>query len=94
MRPLEVRKIKLTTVADADADAKKHCATQHNRHKGEKKETLEVSGSTNGTNVGSEMECTAGAVRAWVWRSNNGGAMEQEFSRRLSVGRMTSEFCT
>jgi hypothetical protein len=88
-----VEKIKVTTIADANACAEERCAV-HNRHKGKKKETLEVSGSTNGTNAGSEMECTAGAVRAWVWRSDNGGVMEQGFSRTLNVGRMTSEFCT
>jgi hypothetical protein len=67
------------------------CATDT---KVKKKETLEVSGSANGTNAGSEMECAAGAVRAWVWRSNDGGVMEQGFSRTLNIGRTTSELCT
>jgi hypothetical protein len=30
-------------------------------------------------------------VRAWVWRSNDGGAMERGFSRTLNIGRMMSE---
>jgi hypothetical protein len=81
------------TIADASACAEEHCAA-HNRHKGEKKETLEVSGSANGRNVGSKMERAAGAVRAWVWRSDDGGAMEQGFSRTLNIGRAMSEFCT
>jgi hypothetical protein len=79
------------TIADANAHAEEHC-TAHNRHKGKKKETLEVSGSTNGTNTGSEMECTAGAVRAWAWRSNDRGAMEQGFSRTLNIGRVHPNF--
>jgi hypothetical protein len=35
-------------IADADADAEERCAV-HNGHRGEKKETLEVSGNANGT---------------------------------------------
>jgi hypothetical protein len=65
MRPLELRKLKQqqlqmqmqmqrNVVQDAtDTKVKKG---NLNRHKGKKKETLEVSGSTNGTNTGSEME--------------------------------------
>jgi hypothetical protein len=57
-----VEKIEAVTIASADADAEE-CRAGHNgheggkkgnlnRHEGKKKETLEVSGGTNGANMG------------------------------------------